>query len=88
VERGTPTWQPQLAHELKGAWFVGLENPENLTNRQASKLATIQQTNVKLYRAYLLRSSFDRSAASRPRPPSGCLTGGWHGRVAAGFHRS
>jgi transposase len=39
----------------EGRLVRGLQNPENLTNRQASKLATIQQTNVKPYRAYLLK---------------------------------
>ena len=29
-------------------------NPENLTDRQAAKLSSIQKTNARLYRAYLL----------------------------------
>ncbi len=45
----------QLARELKGARFAVWKNPENLTNRQSAKLATIQQTNARLYRAYLLK---------------------------------
>jgi transposase len=45
----------QLARELKGARFAVWKNPENLTDRQQMKLATIQQTNAKLYRAYLLK---------------------------------
>jgi transposase len=45
----------ELAKELKGARFAVWKNPENLTDRQAAKLATIQQTNAKLYRAYLLK---------------------------------
>jgi transposase len=44
-----------LARELKGARFAVWKNPENLTDRQAAKLATIQKTNAKLYRAYLLK---------------------------------
>jgi len=44
-----------LARELKGARFAVWKNPENLTDRQAVKLATIQQTNAQLYRAYLLK---------------------------------
>jgi len=44
-----------LARELKGARFAVWKNPENLTDRQAAKLATIQQTNARLYRAYLLK---------------------------------
>jgi len=45
----------ELARELKGARFAVWKNPENLTDRQAAKLATIQHTNAKLYRAYLLK---------------------------------
>jgi transposase len=45
----------ELARELKGARFAVWKNPENLTDRQATKLATIQQTNIRLYRAYLLK---------------------------------
>jgi len=46
--------QQQLARELKGARFALWKNPENLTERQALKLARIQQLNHRLYRAYLL----------------------------------
>jgi transposase len=45
----------ELARELKGARFAVWKNPENLTDRQAIKLASIQQTNARLYRAYLLK---------------------------------
>lgn len=45
----------QLARELKGARFAVWKNPENLTERQQTKLASIQQTNARLYRAYLLK---------------------------------
>jgi len=45
----------ELARELKGARFAVWKNPENLTDRQAAKLATIQHTNARLYRAYLLK---------------------------------
>jgi transposase len=45
----------QLAKELKGARFAVWKNPENLTDRQHAKLAVIQKTNARLYRAYLLK---------------------------------
>jgi transposase len=45
----------ELARELKGARFAVWKNPENLTDRQQAKLATIQKTNARLYRAYLLK---------------------------------
>ena len=44
----------QLAKELKGARFVLWKNAAGLTDRQKLKLASIQQTNKRLYRAYLL----------------------------------
>jgi transposase len=44
-----------LAKDLKGARFALWKNPENLTGRQRSKLSTIQHTNRRLYRAYLLK---------------------------------
>jgi transposase len=47
--------QTVTARDLKGARFALWKNPENLTDRQALKLAEIQKTNHKLYRAYLLK---------------------------------
>jgi transposase len=44
----------QLAKDLKGARFALWKNAENLTDRQQHKLSSIQQTNQRLYRAYLL----------------------------------
>jgi transposase len=44
-----------VARDLKGARFALWKNPENLTARQQHKLAGIQKTNHKLYRAYLLK---------------------------------
>jgi transposase len=47
--------QTQLARDLKGARFALWKNPEHLTARQQAKLADIQRTNQRLYRAYLLK---------------------------------
>ena len=44
----------QLAKDLKGARFALWKNPGNLSDRQQQKLSSIQQTNQRLYRAYLL----------------------------------
>ncbi len=44
----------QLAKDLKGARFALWKNPGNLTEREQRKLSSIQQTNQRLYRAYLL----------------------------------
>lgn len=43
------------ARWLKGARWALWKAPERLTGRQQAKLATIQQTNQRLYRAYLLK---------------------------------
>ncbi len=43
------------AKDLKGARFALWKNPENLTDRQQTKLASVQKTNQRLYRAYLLK---------------------------------
>jgi transposase len=45
----------QLARDLKGARFALWKNPEHLTARQHAKLADVQTTNRRLYRAYLLK---------------------------------
>jgi transposase len=47
--------QTALARDLKGARFALWKNPEHLTRRQQAKLAAIQRTNQRLYRAYLLK---------------------------------
>ena len=43
------------AKDLKGARYALWKNPENLTDRQTKKLASVQKTNRRLYRAYLLK---------------------------------
>jgi transposase len=43
------------ARDLKGARYALWKNPENLTDKQAVKLAWIGKTNPYLYRAYLLK---------------------------------
>jgi transposase len=47
--------QKAVAKQLKGARYALWKNPEDLTQRQASKLADIAVTNKRLYRAYLLK---------------------------------
>jgi transposase len=47
--------QIAAAKDLKGARYALWKNPENLTDRQAAKLSSIQKTNARLYRAYLLK---------------------------------
>jgi transposase len=66
----------QLARDLKGARFAVCKNPQNLTDRQAAKLATIQQTNARLYRAYLLKEQL-RQIYQLPATAATDLLDGW-----------
>jgi transposase len=52
------------AKDLKGARYALWKNPENLTDRQTRKLASIQKTNRRLYRAYLLKEQLRHTCAS------------------------
>jgi transposase len=47
--------QPQLAHGLARSRYALWKNPEDLTPNQQIKLSWIAKTNLKLYRAYLLK---------------------------------
>jgi transposase len=47
--------QKAVAADLKGARYALWRNPEDLSERQAAKLADIARTNRRLYRAYLLK---------------------------------
>ncbi len=60
--------QDQLARRLKGARYALWKNPENLTARQRSKLAMIQHTNRRLYRAYLLKEQLRQIYRLEPSP--------------------
>ncbi len=46
------------ARDLKGARYALWKNPEDLTARQAAKLAWVAKVNGRLYRAYLLKEQF------------------------------
>ncbi len=58
----------QLARDLKGARFAVWKNPENLTDRQRSKMSMIQKTNARLYRAYLLKEQLRQNLPRWLRP--------------------
>jgi transposase len=70
------TGQTALARDLKGARFALWKNPENLTDRQAAKLADIQRTNARLYRAYLLKEQL-RQIYRLPAEPAIKLLEQW-----------
>ena len=57
--------QTAVAAELKGARYALWKNPEDLTQKQAAKLADIAATNSPLYRAYLLKEQLRRVFALR-----------------------
>jgi transposase len=61
--------QTAVAKELKGARYALWRNPEDLTARQAAKLADIARTNRRLYRAYLLKEQLRQ--ALKLRGPAG-----------------
>jgi transposase len=68
--------QPQLARELKGTRFALCKNPEHLTGRQRAKLSTVQHTNRRLYRAYLLKEQL-RQVYRVPIQHAGALLDAW-----------
>jgi transposase len=53
--------EPEKAKAVKGTRFVLLKNPWNLSRKQRSKLAEIQETNRRLYRAYLLKETLAKA---------------------------
>jgi transposase len=65
-----------LAKDLKGARFALWKNPENLTGGQQVKLSTIQHTNQRLYRAYLLKEQL-RQIYRLPADTATRLLDGW-----------
>lgn len=65
-----------VAKDLKGARFTLWKNPENLTVRQKTKLADIQKTNARLYRAYLLKEQL-RQIYRLPPAAAITLLDGW-----------
>ncbi|MEO6857104.1 MAG: ISL3 family transposase [Solirubrobacteraceae bacterium] len=66
----------QLAKDLKGARFALWKNPENLTERQQTKLAFIQKLNAPIYRAYLLKEQL-RQIYHVPHEQALKLLDGW-----------
>lgn len=68
--------QTQLARDLKGARFALWKNPENLTARQQTKLAWIEQLNQPLFRAYLLKEQL-RQIYRLPADAAIELLDGW-----------
>jgi transposase len=55
AEIGGVTESADGARDLERARYVLWKNPENLTDRQAAKLAWIEKTHPYLYRAWLLK---------------------------------
>ena len=57
--------QKAHAKELKGARYALWRNPEDLSAKQAAKLADIARTNRRLYRAYLLKEQLRQAMRLR-----------------------
>ena len=68
--------QTAVARDLKGARFALWKNPERLTARQRLKLADVQRTNKRLYRAYLLKEQL-RQIYRLPAGAAIALLDGW-----------
>ena len=66
-----------LAKDLKGARFCVWKNPENLTDRQAQKLAVIGKLNGPLYRAYLLKEQLRQIYRSATYEEAEALLAAW-----------
>lgn len=45
---------------LKGTKYIWLKNPENLTDKQRTRLGELEKLNLKINRAYLLKESFKK----------------------------
>ncbi len=61
--------QKSAAKDLKGARYALWKNPEDLTARQAAKLADIAHSNQRLSRAYPLKEQLRQVFASNGRRP-------------------
>jgi transposase len=69
--------QTVVAGDLKGARYALWKNPENLTERQQTKLAWIAKTNKPLYRAYLLKEQLRQVFAAGGGGERGALLDAW-----------
>jgi transposase len=63
---------------IKKSRFPLLKNPWNLTRKENQKLSSIQQTNRPLYRAYLLKESFQDIYSSRSVEQSDAKFDEWY----------
>jgi len=61
------------ARDLKGARYALWKNPEDLTERQAAKLAWVATVNKGLYRAYLLKEQLRAVIATKNADAIGML---------------
>lgn len=57
----------EAAKLVKGTRWALLKNPENLTDKQAATLKTLEQANAPLYRAYLLKEQLRELLKLPPR---------------------
>ncbi len=76
LERGAPRRpRPARPPAERAARYALWKNSENLTGRQRAKLADVQQTNRRLYRAYLLKEQLRQIYRLDPGPAITLLDG-------------
>ena len=68
---------PDAAKSIKGLRWVMFKQPWNLTDEQQGRLATLQEDNSRLYRAYLLKECFGSILDRRQPTVVRKLLGGW-----------
>lgn len=74
--RGGTGGRSEASAQLKSARWALWKNPEHLSDKQKTSLASIQQTNRPLYRAYLLKEQFRQAIAVKGEPGK-LLLQGW-----------
>jgi len=75
LRRSHDSGHRQLAKSLKASRYALWKNPENLTDRQANKLAEIERVNNPLWRAYLMKEQLREIIVMKRADASRALQG-------------
>lgn len=70
--------EPEIRKEIKGSRWSLLKNVWNLTRRQKEKLATVAARNKGLYRAYLLKETFQEIFGASTAKKADALFAQWY----------
>jgi transposase len=68
---------PNERKQLKSSRYALLKNPWNLTTFQQNKLSTLQKTNKRIYRAYLLKETFQTIFDADSKEKASEIFGDW-----------